>query len=172
MKKANLSESNNLFRQSVLFALIEQEKIDPTPLRAFLLRLLDAPQSMDEKIGWLLTEESSLNSFHNSLEKNGLVICNLEQFKVHFMGNQYSKAKIVWNANLNELVYLFTRLREEKIIPLHKNPHVLLRENFLDKYEKSIKAGSLRTLLDKGIRDDKRTEIIDVIIKSVTSYLR
>jgi hypothetical protein len=64
-------------------------------------------------------------------------------------------------------VYLFARLREEKIIPMCKNPHQLLQENFLDKYEKTLNTGSLRTLLEKGISNSKRMEVVEMIITDV-----
>ena len=169
MKNINQSQSNNLFRQAVILALIEQGNIDIAPLKAFLINILESTsQSSDEKIGWL-KGEITLKAFYNLLYKHGFIGCDIELFKTHFEGTNHPQTKIIWNANLNELVYLFARLREEGIIPLHKNPHVLLQENFLDKYEKPIKSGSLRTLLDKGIRDDKRTELIDAIINNVLS---
>jgi hypothetical protein len=169
MKKTNLSESYNLFSKAVLFALIEQGKKDPFPLRAFLISILeDTPQSTEKQLGWL-KDEITLKAFYNSLIKHGFVTCDLEFFKPHFNGNQHTNAEIIWNANLNELVYLFKRLQEETIIPLHKNPHVLLQENFLDKYEKPIKARSLRVLLEKGIRNSNRVGIIDDIISDVLS---
>jgi hypothetical protein len=170
MKKANHIESSCLFRQAVLFALKEQQEIDPAPLRDILLHLSgDALQSDVEKIGWL-RGEITLKIFYNSHIKHEFITCDYGLFKIHFTGTEHILAKIKWNSNLNELVYLFTRLREEKIIPLHKTPHVLLQENFIDKYENPIKAGSLRTLLEKGIRNTDRVEMIDNIIDDVLSY--
>ena len=169
MKKTNHIESSSIFRQAVLFALIEQAKIDPAPLRTLFHHLSgDALQSNDEKIGWL-KDEITFNVFYNSLTKHKFVSCALEFFRNPFKGIEQTQLKIIWQANLNELVYLFARLREEGIIPLHRNPHVLLQENFLDKYEKPIKARSLRTLLEKGIKNSNRVKLIDDIIDAVLS---
>ena len=167
-KKTN-PVSSNLFSKAVLCALMEQGKINPVPLRTFLISILEgAPQSTNEKLGWL-KNEITLKVFYNSLTKHGFVTCDFEFFKTHFEGNQHPKAKIIWNANLNELVSIFKRLQEEGIIPLHKPPHVVLQEHFIDKYEKPIKARSLRILLEKGIRNSNRVEIIDDIIGDVLS---
>ena len=167
MGKTSHSESNNIFRKAVLCALIEQREIDPVPLRTFLISILEGiPQSTEEKLGWL-KNEITLKVFYNSLTKHGFVTCDFEFFKTHFEGNQHPKAKIIWNANLNELVSIFKRLQEEKVIPLHKTPHVLLQKHFLDKYKQPINAGSLRTLLEKGIRNINRVRIIDDIVGEV-----
>ena len=167
MNSKQHKQSENFFRQAVILALIEQGNIDPAPLKAFLINILESTtQSDDEKIGWL-KGETTLMAFFNLLYKHGFVTCECEFFKTHFEGINHPQTKIIWNANLNELVYLFWRLREEEIIPLHKNPHVLLQENFLDKYEKPLNTGSLRTLLDKGINDSKRKEMIEKIIDEV-----
>jgi len=169
MKRAHHTDTSSIFRQAVLMALIEQAKTDPVPLRALLLDLLDKtdPSNIDQ-IGWL-KDKATLKAFYNSLIKHKSLCCSFELFKTHFEGTEQPQAKIVWQANLNELVYLFARLREEGIIPLSKNPHLLLQENFLDKYERPLNTGSLRTLLEKGISNDKRTEVIETIINDVLS---
>jgi len=167
MKKTNQIQSNNLFRQAVLLALMEQGKIDTAPLKAFLINILEChSKTDDERIGWL-KNENTLVIFFNLLKNQGFISCELDLFKSHFKGINQTKEKIIWQSNINELVNLFDRLRDEGIIPLCKNPHILLREKFLDKYEKPLNAGSLRTLLEKGIRNEKRVEIIDEIINNI-----
>jgi len=167
MKRANHSVSNDLFRQAVLLALMEQGKIDPAPLKAFLINILESTsKSDDDRIGWL-KGANALMIFLNLLKNKGFVTCDFNFLRIHFEGTEQPQTKIIWQANLNELVYLFDRLRDEGIIPLRKNPHILLQENFLDKYEKPLNAGSLRTLLEKGIRNEKRTEAIDKIINDI-----
>ena len=169
MKRANHIDSSSIFRHAVLMALMEQAKTDPVPLRALLLDLLEkTPPSNIDKIGWL-KGEFTLRAFYNSLIKHKSITCDFNLFRTHFEGTEQPQAKIVWQANLNELVYLFARLRDEKVIPLCKNPHLLLQENFLDKYEKPLNTGSLRTLLEKGISNDKRMEVIENIIEDVLS---
>jgi hypothetical protein len=169
MKKSKHMQSDFLFRQAVLSALIEQGNIDPTPLKSFLISILEnTNQSNNEKIGWL-KEEKKLLKFFKLLFSNGFINCDFALFESHFIEREHTPNKIIWKSNLNELVYLFWRIRDEGIIPLHKNPHILLQENFLDKYEMFIKVGSLRSLLEKGIKDNKRVELIDKIITQVLS---
>jgi hypothetical protein len=123
-------------------------------------------KTISDKIGWL-KGETTLRAFYNSLVKYKSVSCDFNLFRTHFAGTEQPQAKIVWQANLNELVYLFARLREEGIIPMCKNPHLLLQEIFLDRYQKTLNSGSLKTLLEKGIRNDKRMEVIERIINDV-----
>ena len=170
MSKTNHTESSPIFRQAVLIALMEQEKVDPAPLRALLLRLLETPQTTYENIGWLLPIEPSFNTFHKSLIKYDMTSSDIELFKDHITGNEKPKAKIIWLANLNELVYLFDRLQDEEVIPAHRNQHVFLQERFLDKYGKSLKAGGLRGLLNKSVNNSERMEIINKIMNVVLSY--
>ena len=159
--------SNTFFRQAILVALTELREQEPDK---FIELFNSIPESLIiKKIGWL-KGETTLNAFYNSLIKHKFISCNFELFRIHFEGTEQPKAKTIWQANLNELAFLFSRLREEGIIPLCKNPHLLLQEIFLDKYGKPIKAGSLRTLLEKGISNGKRKEVIDKIIDVVLAY--
>jgi len=168
MEKTTHIQSNNIFRQAVVCALMEQAKIDPAPLRTFLVELLEAPPSDEEKIGWLLTDKSSFMAFYDLLKSHEFISCDIELFKHHFIkGTEQPERKIIWRENLNELVYLFARLREEGVIPLSKNQHLLLQKNFLDKYEKPLNPASLRTLLEKSIRNNYRMELINSIVDDV-----
>lgn len=169
MGKTKHIESFSIFRQAVFIALIEQAKIDPAPLRNFLLEILESPILSDtEKIGWLFTDKSSFIVFYNLLKSHEFISCDFELFRSHFIkGTEQPEKKIIWQENLNELVYLFSRLREEGVIPLSKTPHLILQKNFLDKYEKPLNSASLRTLLEKSIRNDYRMELINSIVDDV-----
>jgi len=167
MKMTNHINSNDVFRQAVLQALMEQFEIDPVPLKTFLLEILEStPQLNDKKIGWL-KGKNTLVKLYDLMKNQKLITCESELFINHFEGTVQPQAKIIWQANLNELVYLFDRLRDEGIIPLCKNPHILLQNKFLDKYENTLNAGSLRALLEKGIRNESRVEVIDKIINII-----
>lgn len=165
MNKKQTYSSNNLFRQAIFTALLELREQEPDKFVELFHSLPES--SAIKKIGWLLPNKYSQIIFYNSLKSLGCISCDFESFRNHFNGTEKPKVKIIWQSNLNELVYLFARLREERIIPLSKNPHQLLQENFLDKYEKSLSSGSLKTLLEKGIRNDKRVELIEKIITDV-----
>ena len=168
MKKSNHIQSDDLFRQAILYALMEQAKIDPAPLRTFLVDILETPQSGNEKIGWLFTDKSSFIAFYNLLKSHEFISCDIELFRRHFIkGTEKPEKKIIWRENLNELVYLFARLREEGVIPLTRTPHFILQKNFLDKYEKPLNSASLRTLLEKSIRNNYRMELINSIVEDV-----
>lgn len=168
MKTTNI-QSNTLFRKAVIIALKEQLEIDPTPLKTLITYIIEDKHKFNEKgIGWLKNEKA-LEVLYNLLKKNEYIICDFEYFNNLFYGKSSQQDKIVWQANLNELVYLIARLREEGIIPQHKNPHVLLKENFIDKYNKPLKPGSLRSLLEKGIRNSKRIALLDNIINNLLS---
>lgn len=169
MRKGNHTETNNLFQKAVIMALREEAERDPDSLRAFLVGLLEkTPQSDAEKIGWLFTDKTSFVVFYNLLKSHDLISSVSELFRKHFIiGTEQPEKKIIWQANLNELVYLFSRLREEGAIPLCKTPHILLQKHFLDKYGKPLNPASLRTLLEKSIRNDYRMEIINSIVDDV-----
>lgn len=169
MQKSSNIQIINLLRKVVFFALVEQVNTDPTPLKELLINLLEStPKSDYINIAWLKNEKA-LEILHNLLKKNEYIICDFEYFKNLFYGKSSQQDKIAWQANLNELVYLIARLREEGIIPQHKNPHVLLKENFVDKYNKPLKPSSLRSLLEKGIRNLKRIALLDNIINNLLS---
>ena len=166
MEKTQSSRSNNFFRQAILVALTELREQEP---EKFVELFQSLPENLTaDKIGWL-KGETTLKVFWNSLLKHKFIDCDFDIFKTHFDGTNQPESKLIWQANINELAYLFARLREQEIIPLCKYPFLLLQKNFIDKYEKPIKANSLRTLLDKGIRNDTRIEIIENIINIVAS---
>jgi len=166
MKNKQLYLSNKFFYQAIMAALTELKEQEPDKFIELFYLL---PENLSiTKIGWL-KDEIGLKLFYNLLIKHEFVCCDFAFCRIHFEGEGKPQSKIIWQANLNELVYLFARLREEGIIPLHKNPHILLQDNFLDKYEKPIKSQSLRTLLEKGIKNSNRVELIDDIIDTVLS---
>jgi hypothetical protein len=168
MKKPDIIKSSEIFRQAVLIALMEQGKIDPTPLRAFLLRVLEAPLLVNKKIEWLLAERPSLIVFYNSLKSHEYISCDYEFFRNHFIeGTETPKDKITWEGNLNELITLFARLRDEKIIPYRKDLHILLWEHFLDRNGKPLKTRSSSASLRKGVKNADGIEFINEILKDV-----
>ncbi len=119
-----------------------------------------------KKFGWLICK-ASIQKLHELLLSNGFILCEYKMFMLHFTGAEQSVEKITWLANLNELTYLFTRIREEGVIPNHRFPHKLLQENFLDKYQEPLNANSLRTLLEKGVANHRRVELIEKIIAAI-----
>ncbi len=166
MEKEQTQNSNDFFRQAIKVALIEFKEKEPD---SFIKLFNTLPENnYTEKIGWLFTDKTSFNVFYNLLKEHECISCDFELFRNHFKAEtEKPKSKIIWKANLNELVYLFSRLREEGAIKLCKNQHQLLQSHFLDKYEKPLKAGCLRTSLEKGIRNNYRMEVINSIIKDV-----
>lgn len=169
MKKGLHTESNDLFRQAVLLALKEEAEDNPDVLRTFFLSIIESQPVADaEKIGWLLDDKTPFSLFHDLLSSHNYFTCDIDLCRNHFItGTNSPKNKIIWRANLNELVYLFSRMREEKIIPVVKTPHLLLQKHFLDKYEKPLNPASLRVLLEKSVRNDNRIEIIDSIVEDI-----
>jgi hypothetical protein len=162
-----MKNSENLFRQAVMCALKEQAELDTASLKTFLLSILESPLPIvNYKIGWL-SEENTLIILHKILKNQNFIFCDYDYFKDHFCGREQSQNKIIWQENINELVYLFARLSEEGIIPIHNEPHKLICQNFLDKYKKPLKPRSLGTLLNKGIRIQSRIEFIDSIINKI-----
>jgi hypothetical protein len=169
MKKGSHMELYNYFQKAVLFVLHEEAEKNPDSLRAFFISVLEKVPKYDaEKIGWLLNDKIPFNLFHELLTSHKYLTCDIDLFRNHFIyGTNTPKNKIIWRANLNELVYLFSRMREEKIIPLVRTPHIILQKHFLDKYEKPLNPASLRVLLEKSVRNDQKIEIIDSIIKDI-----
>lgn len=169
MKKGLNITSNDLFRQAVIMAIKEEADNNPDILRTFFLSILESTTQTDaEKIGWLLNNNTPFKLFHDLLTSNNFFTCDIDLYRNHFInGTNPPKNKIIWRANLNELVYLFSRMREEKIIPIVKTPHLLLQKHFLDKYEKPLNPASLRVLLEKSVRNEQRMEIIESIIKDI-----
>jgi hypothetical protein len=164
MDQNKLHKSNVFFYQAILIAMEEFKEREPYK---FIGLFHSMPRNLAiYKIGWL-KKDFTLKKFCDLLNKQELINFDFEFFKLHFKGTDHPISRITWQSNLNELVYLFSRLRDEEIILKHKTPHLQLQDHFLDKYGKPIKAGSLRTLLEKGIRDGKKAEIIDRIVNDI-----
>ncbi len=124
-----------------------------------------------EKIEWKKSQ-ACLLFFYRLLVNFDFIECSPEFFCSHFSCSTLPIVEeVVFKKSLNELPYIIDSLRLCNVLGSQKYPHLLLSKHFLDQYGKKICPGTLRTLLNKGVRNDERLQLIDhEIIDKVRSY--
>lgn len=113
-------------------------------------------------------EEKILEVFWKTLKMYELIKCDWDFFKAHFMEGYKIGGKIQWYANTNELAYIIDCFRTKEIIAKHKHPHKQVKEHFLDQFGKEISSRVLASSLDKGIRNQERQSVAEIIISTVS----
>jgi hypothetical protein len=163
----HLSKYNpeSLFSKAVLRVLEEMKECEPDKFFDLMYTL---PKNLNEKIGWCLPE-SALEKLYDLLLLNRFVSCSSAQFVDVFLGTHFPGERIIWQADLTELVYMYYRLRTEEIVPDIRNPHTLTVLLFHDKYGKSINPRSLIQTLHKVMTSGKKHEKIDNILSIMIS---
>ncbi len=121
-------------------------------------------------IGWPPGKENSLEIFYSALVKYRLLFCGSDLFKSHFIGVELPREKIIWPNPINELVYMFVRLRKENIIPPSEEKHKQLCVHFLNQYGEPLDNRSLAVHLQKGVADDDRVQLLEKIILEVLKH--
>ena len=121
---------------------------------------------VSSKIGWL-KGDNTLQLFYTLLISHGFITCDIETFKIHFIGNNGAIEYIKWNTQITRLVYLFNQLILYNFIPENNTPHQLLTKHFINNEGKKLSNGTLRTSLNNVMNKKKSSETIDNIIKEL-----
>jgi len=98
-------------------------------------------------IGWLQGEKKLLK-LYNLLITYGFIICDLNEFKIHFYGTSIEIDKIKWLTFVNQLTLLFDLLYTYDFIPYNHTPHNLIKQHFLNKNGESLNNNCLRSSLN------------------------
>ncbi|HKR04785.1 MAG TPA: hypothetical protein VJY62_09115 [Bacteroidia bacterium] len=109
--------------------------------------------------GWRKTEEK-LNKFHTELLSRGFIACSYETFEAIFLG---TPEPINWLSTLRNLVYIFNRLVYIDAINKKENFHLLLAQNFLNKYNQKLNTNTLKTTLSRTISDPPENDLEKII---------
>ena len=98
----------------------------------------------DSLIGWLQGDKK-LSKLHKILTSYGYIICEYDEFKVHFIGNSEELKQIKWLTFTTQLTLLFDFLYTYKFIPKNNSQHNLIKSHFVNKYGENYKNESLRS---------------------------
>lgn len=145
---------------------MEIKQKNPDKFRSVFLvdfpRIVSCPVS--NKFGWWVCFPDTskfnipkLKLFHFLLFHHKYISCSYEVFEQHFIGNEITKEKIVWEGDVMVFVLLFYKLIYEKgvIAPTTESYYHLIFNHFelLNKknnYVEELKKGSLKSSLSKA----------------------
>lgn len=108
---------------------------------------------LNRRIGWLLSKEK-FKIFWDLLKQYSLVDCQYKVFKEHFFGTGVFTDKIIWYETDNRLTFFIYYLMDNKVIPVHDKPFVLISSHFRS-INKEYDPKSLRKNNFKGVAESR-----------------
>jgi hypothetical protein len=109
--------------------------------------------------GWRKPKEK-LNKLYSELLSRGFIGCSYDAFEAIFLGKP---EPINWLSTLRNLVYIFNRLVYMDAIHKKDNFHLLLAQNFLNKYNQKLNTDTLKTTLSRTISDPPENDLEKII---------
>jgi hypothetical protein len=109
--------------------------------------------------GWQKPKEK-LNKLYSELLSRGFIGCSYDAFEAIFLGKP---EPINWLSTLRNLVYIFNRLVYTGAISKKDNFHLLLAQNFLNKYNQKLNTDTLKTTLSRTLNDPPENDLEKII---------
>ena len=114
-----------------------------------------------------------LFNFHEILKEFKLLNITFDKFMPRFTFDPFEEnsvllkdGEIPWLTATNELAEIFGELDGTAFALLYKK-HVQLSKHFLDKKGKLMDSGVLKSSLEKKVRDEKRKEVIRIVLERI-----